>query len=360
MTTRRRLTARTYYSRVFALVAGGVAGGLAIAVLLPLWQPLAWALLLAALLRPAQAWLSAALGKRASLASALLTIATFVFVAGPVSGLIAAFGSEVADLAGKVEDTPKALANPERLPELREVPVAGESLDEVRQYFGVSRARAREWMAKAGTDFFRALGPLSGKVVLGAVSTLTAFAIMLVILFFGLRDGAGMAQRAGELVPWPSGTRRHLIQHLDEVLRAIVIGTLVTATIQGVLVGVAFAVLGLPGPVVFGALAGLLALVPLGGTALVWGPAALYLAVDERWAAAAGLAVYGALLVGTVDNLLRPILVSGRAEVGTLTVFVGVLGGLATFGFIGLILGPMILCLSVALLALLRERPVAR
>jgi len=355
MTDRQRLTSRTFYSRVFALVAGSVTAGLTIAVLLPIWQPVVWAVLLAALLHPVQLWLTDKFGKRPSLAAALLTVATIVVVVGPVSGLVASFGSEVAELAEKVRDRP---ANPARMPELQEVPVAGESLEEMRKFFGVSRASARAWMARGATALFEALGPLSGKVVIGAVGTLAAFAVMLVILFFCLRDGARMAKRAGELVPWPSAARRHLVQHLEEVLRAVVFGSLVTASIQGVLVGAAFAVIGLPGPVVFGALAGLLAMIPLGGTALVWGPAVIYLMVEDRWVASAGLALWGALLVGTVDNLLRPILVSGRAEVGTLTVFVGVIGGLASFGVIGLILGPMTLCLLVALLALLRERPL--
>jgi len=360
MTTRPRLTARTFYARVFALVAGGLAGGLAIAVLLPIWQPLVWAFLLAALLLPGQHRLAALLGGRPGLAAALLTVATFVVVVGPVSGLVAAFGSELAALAERVKPGDGAPISPARLPELKEVPVAGESLEGIREYFGVSPASARQWMSRGAAALVDALGPLGGKAVMGAVGTVTAFAVMLVILFFSLRDGERMARQAGQLVPWPSATRQQLAHYLQDVLRAVVFGTLVTATIQGILVGAAFAVAGLPGPVVFGALAGLLALVPLGGTALVWGPAALYLAVDGQWVPAIGLALWGTLLVGTIDNLLRPMLVAGRAEVGTFTVFVGVIGGIAAFGVIGLVLGPLILCLAAALLALLRERPPGR
>lgn len=360
MTGRQRLTSRTFYTRLFALLAGAVTAGLAITVLLPIWQPILWALFIAALVHPVQRWLAMRLHRRNSLAAALLTVATFLVVVGPVSGLVAAFGAELAALAQKVESPRGGGVNPARLPELGELPVAGESLELARRYFGISRASTREWMSRGAATLVQALGPLSGKLVLGAVGTLAAFAIMLVILFFGLRDGEQLAKRAGELVPWPSATRRHLLEHLHEVLRAVVVGTLITASVQGVLVGVAFAVLGLPGPVVFGALAALLATVPLGGTALVWGPAVVYLLVDERWVAAALLGLWGLLLVGTIDNLLRPVLVAGRASIGTLTVFIGVIGGLAAFGVIGLILGPMILALLLALLGLLREPSASR
>ena len=360
MTGRRRLAPRSFYSRVFAVVVGAAVVVMAGFVLWPVWQPLAWAVLLAVLLQPAQMRLAAAFRGHGSIAAALLTLLTVVVMVGPVSGLAAAFGAEVAEMAQKLQKGSGLPVTPDRIPELREVPVAGEKLDAVRRYIGVSRADAREWMAERARSVFEALGRQSGKLALGALGTLVSFAIMLVVLFFGLRDGQGICRRAGELVPWPAVTRRHLAHHLDGVLRALVFGTLITSAIQGVLVGIAFAVLGLPGPVVFGALAGLCALVPMGGTALVWGPAVAYLAFDDRWTAAVGLALWGMLLVGTIDNLIRPLLVAGRAEVGTLTVFVGVIGGLASFGVIGIILGPLILCLLISLLSLLTEKPDAR
>ena len=94
---------------------------------------------------------------------------------------------------------------------------------------------------------------------------------------------------------------------------------------------------------------------PFGGTALVWGPAVLVLAGQNRWVAATFLLIWGALLVGTIDNLLKPILVSSRAPVATLTVFIGVLGGIAAFGGAGLFLGPVLLALIIALVEFAAE-----
>jgi predicted PurR-regulated permease PerM len=285
-------------------------------------------------------------------------VATFLVVVGPVSALVGAFGAEVAELAAAAQDR-VGERSPGGLPELRELPVAGAPLDELRKSFGISTASVRQMLRRGFAAMVEELGPLSGKLVIGAVGTLTTFAIMLVVLFFLLRDGSAVRRCAAELVPWPSATKSRLAHHLDGVLRALVFGTLVTATLQGVLVGLAFAVLGLPGPVVFGAVAGVLATIPVGGTALVWGPAALYLAIDDRWLAAAGLLAWGTLLVGTIDNVLRPVLVAGHAEIGALTVFVGVIGGIGAFGILGLVLGPLVLCLVISLLHLLRERTTA-
>jgi predicted PurR-regulated permease PerM len=125
----------------------------------------------------------------------------------------------------------------------------------------------------------------------------------------------------------------------------MVYGTGLTALIQGILVGIAFFILGLASPVVFGVIAALASLLPVGGTALVWVPAVIVLGAQGRWGAMIFLFIWGVLLVSLVDNVVRPMLVSGRAAVGTLTVFIGVLGGIAAFGAIGLFLGPVVLAL---------------
>jgi len=186
------------------------------------------------------------------------------------------------------------------------------------------------------------------------VETVVAFGIMLVVLFFALRDGSGLVRRGNRLVPWPDDVKHHLGGSVRDVIRAVVFGTVATATLQGALVGAAFAVLDLPGPVVFGVVAGLLAMLPVGGTAFVWVPGMIALALQDRVGAALALGLWGLLLVGTIDNLLNPYLVAHRSRVGALTVFVGVIGGLAAFGALGLVMGPLILVLAAELLRLLR------
>jgi len=188
-----------------------------------------------------------------------------------------------------------------------------------------------------------------GSVVMGALGTTVSFVMMLFVLFFVLRDGPAMAQQVVSLLPI-EGQRRTLLQrHITDMTRAVFLGLGLTAVAQGVLLGVGFWIAGLPSPLVFGVLGVILALVPMVGPALLWIPGAIWLAARGETGYAIFLALWGSIVVGLVDNLLRPLLISGRAEVPTLAVFVGVIGGLAAFGFIGLFLGPIVLGLLIAL-----------
>ena len=164
-----------------------------------------------------------------------------------------------------------------------------------------------------------------------------------------------MAARFQKLLPMSADRKERLARQIGSVTRAVVVGTLVTALIQGTLVGIAFAVVGFPSPLVFGVIAAAASLLPVGGTALVWGPGAIVLALQGKWGWAIGLAIYGIVVVGMADNLIKPRLISGHAEIEPLPVFFGVLGGLAAFGFIGMFLGPIVIALALAILRFAEE-----
>jgi predicted PurR-regulated permease PerM len=177
---------------------------------------------------------------------------------------------------------------------------------------------------------------------------------MLFLLFFFLRDGDAMLARARRLIPIDDERKERLFTQLSGVTRAIVIGTSVTALMAGVLIGIGFSIAQLPSPVVFGVLAALLSMLPVGGAALVWGPAVIWLFIDGRWGYGIFMLAWGILLAG-IDNVLRPILISGRARISTLAVFIGVLGGISAFGAIGIIAGPVVLSLALALIEFAEE-----
>lgn len=338
---------QVFYARTFALVTLALLAYLLFQILQPFLAPIAWALFIAFLLHPSHAWLTRALRGRASLSAALLTLATLLVLVGPLTGLAAAFAAQAAELLRYAQDF-AVEHKPAEPSDLANLPFVGPAIEWLQESVGVSLAQIQGWAVEGARTVLKSLASLGRVAVLGALGTVVGFVIMMFILFFAIRDARSLFADLRALVPMSRAERAKLFGHLASVTRAMVYGTGVTALVQGGLIAIGFAIVGLPSPIVFGVLAALLALVPLAGTPVVWVPAVLVLAAQERWYAAIFLLVWGAL-VATVDNVLRPMLVSGRAQVGTLTVFIGVLGGVSAFGPIGVMLGPLVLALIIAL-----------
>jgi predicted PurR-regulated permease PerM len=337
-----------FYARTFALVTCLVLGVALFKIVQPFVGPLLWAIFIAFLLHPLHLRLAARLRGKPQWSAALLTVLTFVVIIGPLTALSAAFAAQVGDLLQIVQDKVAGQTTGNVL-DLANVPWIKQGLDWLNSTLDVDLAQLQSWFAQGSKEALQTLASLTGKVFLGAVGTVVGFVLMEFMLFFFIRDGGEMVQTTRELIPMAEAHKAKLFDHLAAVTRAMVYGTGLTALIQGTLVGLAFLFVGLPSPIVFGVVAALVALLPFGGTALVWGPAALVLAAQGRWGATIFMLIWGAVLVSLVDNVVRPMLVSGRANVGTLTVFIGVLGGLAAFGAIGLFLGPVVLALIIAL-----------
>jgi predicted PurR-regulated permease PerM len=338
-----------FYARTFSLVTCLVLGVALFKIVQPFLGPLLWAIFIAFLLYPLHLRLAARLRGKPQWSAALLTALTFVVIIGPLTGLSAAFAAQIGDLAQIVQNRvgDQTMGN---VLNLTNVPWVQRGLDWLNEAFDVDLAQVRTWIAQGSREGLQSLASLGTRAFIGAVGTVVGFVLMLFMLFFFIRDGGEMMSTLRELIPMAESVKAKLFDHLAAVTRAMVYGTGLTALIQGALTGLAFLIVGLPSPVVFGVIAALLALLPFGGTAFVWGPAAIVLAIQGRWGAALFMLIWGTVLVSLVDNVVRPMLVSGRANVGTLTIFIGVLGGLAAFGAIGLFLGPVVLALIIALI----------
>jgi len=341
-------TARSFYFRLGSVLLLASLGYLTWRIVTPLWQPLLWATLLGSLLAPWNRRLADRLGGRARLASAITTTLTVVLFMLPVAVIAGAVAAQAAQLLQKLNSR-AALPADATVLDLSRIPWLNDPLAWIGQHAGISIAQIQGWLVAAGKHVLQFLASSGGTFVLGALGTLVSFLLMLFVLFFVLRDGPALAQKVVRMLPIEERMRTSLWQHLKEVTRAVFMGIGVTALVQGMLVGIGFWIAGLPSALVFGVLAALFALVPLVGTVVVWGPGALYLASQGDYGHAIFLTLWGTIAVGMVDNFLRPLLISGRAEVPTLAVFIGVMGGLQAFGFIGLFVGPIVLGLLVAL-----------
>ena len=192
---------------------------------------------------------------------------------------------------------------------------------------------------------------------------LVSFFVMLYVLFFLLRDGDKLAAQTARALPLKPEHTHRLLREFATVVRATVKGNIVVALVQGALGWLAFWVLGITGALLWGALMALLSLLPAVGAALVWGPVALYLLSTGSVWAAAGLLAWGVLVIGLVDNVLRPILVGKDTRMPDYLVLIATLGGLAVFGLNGFVIGPVIAAIFIVawdLLAQAREQQVQR
>jgi predicted PurR-regulated permease PerM len=349
------LSDRRLYTRLGGLLLVVVLGYIVWRIVTPLWQPLVWALLLGGLLAPLNLRLTRRLGGRAQLASSITTLLTVVLFMVPVAITAGAVGAQAAQLLRSLEGRVPGPGNATDF-DLEKIPWLADALAWIESNTDVTILQLQEWLAEGLQRLLQLVMSSGGSVVMSALGTTVSFVMMLFVLFFVLRDGPAMAQQVVSLLPI-EGQRRTLLQrHLTDMTRAVFLGLGLTAVAQGVLLGVGFWIAGLPSPLVFGVLGVILALVPMVGPALLWIPGAIWLAARGESGYAIFLTLWGSIVVGLVDNLLRPLLISGRAEVPTLAVFVGVIGGLAAFGFIGLFLGPIVLGLLIALFRFEIER----
>jgi predicted PurR-regulated permease PerM len=317
-------------------------------IVTPLWQPLLWAVLLGSLLAPWNLQLTARLGGRAQLASAITTLLTVLLFILPLLAAGGAVAAQAAQLLRRIEQHMPELSRGMEF-DLSSLPWLERALAWLDANANISLAQLQGWLTEGLQRVLQVLMTSGGSAVMSALGTVVSFVVMLFVLFFVLRDGPALARQVVRMLPIEQRRRTLLWQHLSDVTRAVFLGIGLTALAQGVLLGVGFWIAGLPSPLVFGVLGVILALIPMVGPALLWIPAAAWLATRGDYGHAIFLALWGALFIGLVDNFLRPLLISGRAEVPTLAVFVGVMGGLAAFGFIGLFVGPIVLGLLVAL-----------
>jgi predicted PurR-regulated permease PerM len=342
----------SFYPRIFALVVAAVLGYALILIFAPFIGPMAWAAFLAFLLYP----LNLRLRRRVAgkgFAAGVLTLLAPIIILLPLSALSIDFVAQISALMQKLQKSAAEL-DIKSLSDLQQFPWIARINVWLEAHAGISAEQVQSWLVSGTREVLTHAASMGGGFFLGALGSLLGFAIMLFLLFFFLRDGDALLTRARRLIPLDEERKERLFRQLSGVTRAIVVGTSVTALLQGVLVGIGFTIARLPSPVVFGVLAALLSMLPVGGAAFVWGPAAIWLFIDGRWGFGIFMLGWGFLLSG-LDNVLRPILISGRASISALAVFIGVLGGIPAFGAIGIIAGPVVLSLALALIEFAEE-----
>jgi predicted PurR-regulated permease PerM len=343
-----------FYPKVFALVTASLLGYALVLMAMPFAGPICWALLLALLLYPLNEALARAVGERRGLAALLLTLGGVLLIVVPASLVAVAFASQAGELVARIQEAAER-HHISQVSDLLQMPVAARVLRWLGSFAPISADQVQAWLVQNSRSFLLTLVGVSGAALSSVLGAVVGLILVLFLLFFFLRDGEALVARAIRLVPMDERRKAALLDHLSAVTRALVLGMLLTAVAQGTLLGIGFAIVGLASPVVFGVLGALASIVPLVGTALVWIPAVIVLLVQGRMWAALFMALWSIGLVTSVDNVIKPLVVSGRAGLPTLAVFLGLIGGLAAFGAIGTFLGPVIIALTIALLRFAEE-----
>lgn len=303
----------------------------------PFLAAIAGALALAVLFAPLQRWLESKL-KHSGVAAFVAVMAIALMVVVPATFVVqrlvmqAAKSAEVIELKVESGEWRRAI---EAQPGL--APIA----DRVDRYIDLPST------VKTLTSWLKTT---TGSIVRGSVVQLAGFFLVFYLLFYFLRDRGSALASLRALSPLSAPDMDHLLNRVDNTIHATIYGTLAVSSIQGLLGGLMFWWLGLPAPLLWGVVMALLGIVPVLGAFVVWIPAALFLVLEGSWQSALILAVWGMIVVGTIDNLLRPVLVGKRLKIHTVLAFMSVVGGLLLFGAAGLILGPIVLTVTTVLL----------
>lgn len=342
----------SFYRRTFVLATVAILGYLLFRVLAPLGGALGWAAVLAFLLLPLQEWLTRRLKGRKALSAGILTGLTPFFVMAPVALIAIAFAGQVGVLLSYMRGH-TLLSYPEVLQRLEGYSVIGSAVHWARENAPISAEQVQGWLTEGAQSVLKSAASMGGAVALGVFGTLITFVMMLFLLFFFLQDGRVILSSLTRLIPVEPVRRGQLLKYLADVTRAVVFGSTATALLQGIFVGVGFAIVGLPSPVVFGVLATIAAFLPAGAAAVLI-PAVIYTLIVSRWGAATFLAIWTAAM-WVVENVSRPLLTARHMEVSSLAIFLGAIGGAAEFGVLGLVIGPVLLSFAVALLRFAEE-----
>lgn len=312
--------------------------------------PIFWAVVFAVLFRPMYQAIHRSVGGRSNLAAFLATVAVILVVGVPSGLLVTALAQQAVSVYERIATGQLDLQAPIAFAESK-LPLFTDLLAR----YGIEVAQIRQSLqtaAVSSTQWFASQAVALGQNTL-TVAVLTV--LMLYILFFFFRDGDRIVAGLIRALPMGDEREKRLFSRFADVSRATVKGTLVVAVVQGALGGILFALVGLQAAVFWGVIMGVFSLLPAVGPALVWVPASIYFfAVGELLR---GIIVFagGALVVGLVDNLLRPVLVGRTAQLPDYVVLLATLGGLSVFGIAGFVAGPVIAALFLVMWEMFAE-----
>lgn len=340
--SQKRLGSALFYGIIILLVY------LVYLVFAPFLVPLAWAAVLVVVAYPAYEWLARRWG--ATTAAIASTAGVTLILIVPTLLVMIAFVRQGVDAAQSIE-----------------LQVSGGHWTWLNHLWAQIQQRFPGASPEDLTSSLRRYGEQAAEFVaarLGTILRHTAtfifhLGVTILAMFYLFRDGHSMVERLREVLPFEASHRNRMLAEARSLIFASVTSSLVAAAAHGTLGGLAFALTGIKAPIFWGVMMAFFSFVPIVGSALIWVPIAISLIAGGHLGRGIVLIVFCAIIVGIVDNLVRPWLISGRAEMGGLVIFISVLGGITVFGLLGVVLGPIIVATAASLLELYAPRAAA-
>ncbi|MBM4325152.1 MAG: AI-2E family transporter [Deltaproteobacteria bacterium] len=315
----------------------------------PFLGPIVWAILLAIAFYPLFLKFQRLLRKRRVLAALAMTLFTFLVIVLPVSLLMISLANEVIDFYHHLDEMIKTGQLQSSLSRMGELPLLKGVIERLKRYVDLSSVDPLNFLLKNVQQISVFLFNQTSNLLKGVSTFVAGFFFALLSLYYLFKDGDRLLAWIKEIVPLPAKESEMIIERFKAMISATLYGGILIAILQGILGGVSFWILGISSPVFWGTTMAFLSFIPMGGTALIWGPAALFLFLQGTFLKGIILLGLGILLIGMVDNLLRPFLVSTKTKIHPLLLFFSVLGGIQAFGIIGLVGGPLIVTLFLTL-----------
>jgi predicted PurR-regulated permease PerM len=329
----------------FLVLVGATTAGIVGCALLaaPFLAPLVWATTLAILFAPLHARIAARLKYR-NLAATVSVLIVAVFILLPTAFIVKRMVDQVASGATYIQQQVDSGTVQRFMDQNPQIAPIGNWVEQHVGLRSVTGAVASQ-LSRFAASFVR-----------GSVAQVLSVLLTFYLLFFFLRDRHSVARLVRYISPLGTRATQGLIDRILDTVRATVWGTAAVSAVQGALGGLMFWILGLPAPVVWGFTMAILSLVPVLGAFLVWIPAALFLALEGSWTKAIVLTVWGVVIIGGIDNLLRPVWVGSRLKLHTVAAFISMLGGILLFGASGFVLGPVIMTVTMGVMEIWHGR----
>ena len=330
-TARERSTTLLFYGCVILL------GYLLYRLFEPFLIPLLWAAIFAAFFHAQQKQLERRFGR--STAASISTAGVTLIIVVPCVLLAVAFIQEATQTLGSMDlaaGSSKGLDRAQRAWGWLQRQRFGRDIPNLEEIFRQGRARIAGVVAEG-----------AGILLRNVLVVIVNLIIMLFALFFFFRDGDAIMSRLRRVLPFEASFREGRIRETADLIRASISSGVIVALVQGAIGGITFAVLGIGAPVFWGVIMAFFSLLPLGAW-IVWTPVAIWLLLTGETGRGIALIIIGAGGISLIDNFLRPILLSGRTQMNGLLVFISLLGGIAAFGLIGLVLGPVIMATAIS------------